>query len=499
MAGPEDLSETGADAGIARDFGDDVRLPAAAHPSRRAGGVIARLSGMFSPFSRRHAAAEDRPQFDLQSPLKSLFALHETGNDGGEFSLGHLLQQAARQIEKGKAALSAQAHDLVDAISARKSGEISLVAHSLRLLIALAWAVFAFRLDRAVLTALAEERMVIVTMLGTMPITDAQILARVFMLLAGAGVVAAFLGSWLVMATGGAGNERLRAKSAAFGAEAADLAKAFDADLNRLRDQMERRPLSSPDAAEDLSRMHLTALEAAVFFHNIQFLTTQDSEEARLKFRGYLNANTAPPRALGLIDIAPALILFFLFGLGYGYHIWAPTPEPTGAPVTSLLKYPMAFLAVLGLALVYLGVGLALDQMRGLITGRAAGQARAEALDAVRSGFVAGNAPQIDSIIRRIEDALAVFKARLSGARAPGVTQGAAAVSRPADDDGDLPWRKAPEGPRFATQTFLSAPGSFVAEDKNTGATKFFSRTRRADTEPKQSFSSAKKPPWLND
>ena len=498
MAGPEDMSETGADAGIVRDFGDDVRLPAAAHPPRRARGVFARLSGMFSPFSRRRGG-DERPEFDLESPLKSLFAQHGGVDQGGDFALGQLLQQAARKIEDGKAALSAQARDLVDAISARRGGEISLIAHSLRLLIALAWAVFAFRLDRAVLTAMAEGQPLIVTLLGTMPITDAQILARVFMLLAGAGVAAAFLGSWLVMATGGASNAKLRVKSAAFGAEAADLAKAFDADLNRLRDQMERRPLSSPDAAEDLSRMHLTALEAAVFFHNIQFLTTQDSEEARLKFRGYLNANTAPPRALGLIDIAPALILFFLFGLGYGYHLWAPTPEPTGATVTSLLKYPLAFLAVLGLALVYLGVGLGLDQMLGLITARAADEARAEALDAVRSGFVAGNAPQIDSIIRRIEDALAVFKARLSGARTPGATQGAAAIGRSADDGGELPWRKAPEGPRFATQTFLAAPESFVAEDKNTGATKFFSRTRRADAEPKQSFTSAKKPPWLND
>ncbi|MCA8888478.1 MAG: hypothetical protein KDA46_06610, partial [Parvularculaceae bacterium] len=257
MAGPEDMSETGADAGIVRDFGDDVRLPAAAHPPRRARGVFARLSGMFSPFSRRRGG-DERPEFDLESPLKSLFAQHGGVDQGGDFALGQLLQQAARKIEDGKAALSAQARDLVDAISARRGGEISLIAHSLRLLIALAWAVFAFRLDRAVLTAMAEGQPLIVTLLGTMPITDAQILARVFMLLAGAGVAAAFLGSWLVMATGGASNAKLRVKSAAFGAEAADLAKAFDADLNRLRDQMERRPLSSPDAAEDLSRMHLT-------------------------------------------------------------------------------------------------------------------------------------------------------------------------------------------------------------------------------------------------
>jgi hypothetical protein len=260
---------------------------------------------------------------------------------------------------------------------------------------------------------------------------------------------------------------------------------------------MDRRLAKAADAVEELSRMHMTALESAAFFTDVQFLTDPDRSEAARKFRGYL-ASAAGGGGGGAPSFGAALALLsagFLGGIIVANIGAAPATGASAAAAGSLFKYPLALFAVAGLGFVYAIAGLALEALGGSITSSAAAQARDEALDSLRAAFVAGNAPRIDAIIRRIEDAMDVYKARLGQAGAGSASAHHAAS--PAEDE--LAWRRAPEGPRFVAQSFLAAPESFRADPVAAPQRRFFSSKRSDDAAPKQSFSGDETPPWLKE
>ncbi|MDZ7626967.1 MAG: hypothetical protein U5J99_01015 [Parvularculaceae bacterium] len=94
-------------------------------------------------------------------------------------------------------------------------------------------------------------------------------------------------------------------------------------------------------------------------------------------------------------------------------------------------------------------------------------------------------------MIERFADAMVSLEKR---AEAWSKTGARFAEGAPAED---LPWRKAPDGPRFVAQTFASAPPKFVAEPAPPMRRGFFSKAARPDALPKQSFEGAETPPWL--
>ena len=270
--------------------------------------------------------------------------INETPADGDGFSLAFSLRQSADKIRASQSALRAEGARLAASIDERRRGEHQLVVNTIRLLIALVWGFLAFRLDRE---ALAAQIFGTPIFGGAMPVADAQILARVFMTLAIAGVAAAMIGGWLTMATGGASNNALRDAAARLGTEAAEIAKEFDKALDQYRARMDRRLARAADAVEELSRMHMTALESAAFFSDVQFLTDPDRSEAARKFRGYL-ANAANGGGGGALSFGAMLALLavgFLLGLIVANIGAAPATGASAAAAGSLLKYPLALLA----------------------------------------------------------------------------------------------------------------------------------------------------------
>jgi hypothetical protein len=485
-----------------RSFGDDVRTPErAAAPKRSFADKILMRVSRFAPAGLAPAPTPapvlDRPQFDLSAPLSSLFSSRESEIGSEGFSLSFLLRESANAIERGKYMLGDRAREVSSAIAGRRDGELMLVTQGFRLLIALLWLFLGMTLDRQALAAAAAGAQSV----SGMPLGDAQIIARIFLVIGGIGAIAAFLGGFLVNLTGKASNLGVRRAAANLGAEAADLAKRFDAALDSLRVQMDRRG-DRADAVEDLSRMHVTALEAASFFQGVQFLTDPDRGNAAAKFRAYLRDHASFGGSGGASPVI-ALLLGVVVGLALGYGAWAPPAAPVpDAPivVSPLFAYPSVTIAALGGAVLFVAAGGLLGAFAGPVTASAGESARDEALDAVRGAFVAGNAPRIEDVIRRIEDALAVYKARLGGG-GTSAHHGAGGADKAALDDTPS-WRRPPEGPRFVAPSFDAAPKAFLADAPKTtkgSAGGFLVRKPRSEAAPKQGFGGPETPPWLKD
>lgn len=435
--------------GAAKAGLDDGLKPIA--PRLKAG--FASLAGRFSKTrarvlyspagsSAREGAAPDpaRILFPEASFAAAEFAAHPPG------SLGDSLQASAKHIADSQIKLAERARMLSRALNDRLDGEVTLIAQGLRIMIATVWAFFAFILAWTYLTRDPSWT----AFVGPIAPGDAALLSQAFAIIAGAGMAVAFLRAFIVFSLGKGNNNLLRARSSELGDEAAEIALEFDRELDRWRRAMDGRQHNPADAVQDLSRAHLTALEAAVFFRSIQFLTDAERGEAALKFRGYLK------RHQGGGGNGGAAIPFFFFGFFFGaVYVSTLYPAPPAVlgnvPIPTIANYPWALLLILGGALVYALSGLLVDSFRGVFTGPAERQARDEALDAVRSGFIAKNAPRIESVIQRIVDALDVYKARVAGARKTTDSTHHSAEEIPE-------WRRGPEPPRFVETPFAAAP-----------------------------------------
>ncbi|MEE2690879.1 MAG: hypothetical protein VX640_04975 [Pseudomonadota bacterium] len=458
LIGPEEPK--GARAALARTF---------AAASARARTIFAGLRRP-APVRPAEPPAPDHPSFAAAEPAGArsgapdpakLFFPSERGfaGDGSarpDTSLGFELSRSANDIVGRQVSLSEKAGALSSAIAERLDGETSLITQGFRIIIAMMWAFFAITLLWISRGGAAPWA----AWMGAVAPGDAAILARAFTIIAAAGLAVPFVVGLVVWALGKSDNNALRAKSAELGREAGALALDFDAELDRLRRDMDARKENPAAAVIELSRAHLTALEAAVFFRRLQFLTEPDRYEASLKFRGFLRGTAAPA---GKFE---AFLLGLLTGV-FAYGMIAPTPIqiPIDLPAGFLESYPWAVTSILVGAFFFAIVGLVVSLMRGVLTAPAERQARSEALDAVRSGFVGMNAPSIESLIRRIEDALDVYQARLSGFRPSGAHAADAAAETPA-------WRKPPEGPRFVDTGFAAAPKAFLAGPAPAGGRK---------------------------
>ena len=204
-------------------------------------------------------------------PAKILFPA-VGGGERADTSLGFELTRSANDIVARQVSLSEKAAALSRAIDERLDGETTLITQGLRVLIALFWAFLAVSL---IWVSRGGEALW-ASWLNMVPADDARLLARAFGVIAMAGLAAPFVIAGVVWLLGKGDNNRLRARSADLGREAGELARDFDAELDRLRQAMDGRKENPAAAVIDLSRAHLTALEAAVFFRRLHFLTGAD-------------------------------------------------------------------------------------------------------------------------------------------------------------------------------------------------------------------------------
>lgn len=423
--------------------------------------ALKRLTPSSKPQNPAANSAEgepDRPFFS--DPTTALFPSGAAAEDESEHTLplAMQLEQSAQAMARRKDELREPAQRLLARIEERRDGEVTLMTQAVRVLIGLVWLGVAAWLYLEFLNARADGISVIA---GSIPLEDARMLIRAFLIVAGAGLGVAFLVAALTRALGNADNERIKRAGEALGAAMADAAKEFDETLSTLRGSMDKRGRPA-DAVDDLSRAHLTALEAHDFFREINFLTGEEDEHARRMFKGFLTRSGVAGGGASLMDFILVFALGALGGAILMHVAIAPEPEPVTEvkSVMAVVSYPWAIkLIVLG-GLLYALAGGALSVIARPMTEGLAEKARADALTALRSGFAARSALHPADITRRIKDAVDVFRARVGGS-AGGGTRTASANHSGADfaDEAEIPeWRRRDSGVKFVETDFAGAP-----------------------------------------
>jgi hypothetical protein len=244
----------------------------------------------------------------------------------------------------------------------------------------------------------------------------------------------------------------VRRKAERFGSIAAVMAQRFDRDLDDARSRMDshRRP---EDAITDLSRAHVTALEAQVFFNDLGFLT--EDMDALQRFRGYVHRHAYAGGSGGGIDVK-AFAAGMIVGASIMIAVLKPADMPFKVPPLADIGNQAAELWIAIGAFAYFVTPALVEVFRGPVSKPFIDQTWKSALEAARSGFVGNHPPRVEHVIQRIVDALEVYKARI---RSTGDSAHHAAQETPS-------WRKAPEGPRFVAASFSAAPKPFLAGEK---------------------------------
>ncbi len=412
----------------------------AARLSDRAGLLAAR-------FSRKPAAptTTTTPQFVSPDPTIGLFGAADAGEESaGRLPLRTLLEKSVYEMDERTAALKERADYLVSRLADRAEGEVTLITQGLRFLIGSLWVGVAFWLYFSI-AGLAPDNMSALS--SGMPAEDAMTLVRVFFPLGVVGLGVAMLVVTILNITGNAGNERVRREAEDLGGFIAETALDFDRDLTRLRQAMDDRR-NHTDAIDDLSRSHVTALKAWTFFQDVSFITSPDGAEADRAFRSFLRRPQSQPAG-------PIFVLGFLVGALAAVVLFVPKPEIILPAPPEIAKYPWAANLVMFGALFYAMAGLFVSAFGSLVSGGAVARARTEALDVLRGVFTAREAPRPADIVRRISDAIDVFRARVGG-RGAGANQPAAGLT---DADAEIPeWRRRDSSVKFVDKGFQAAP-----------------------------------------
>ena len=443
---------------------------------------MARLKALFSKDKTTNNA--DAPLPDQSAAMVPEFV---GGPRGGGSTLSDQIWTKADEISNRQIKLHRQASGVSRAISDRRDGSVTMIAWGVRFIIAILFSAIALQLVLASLSATTASQIIGI---GLIQAEDVKPLAYLFAFAASVGLFFVFLGAGVVWVVGKADNKKVRGEASDFGAAAADLAAQFDQELKDHRGAMDSRQ-PKVEAISDLSRAHLVALEAAVYFRTIGFLTS--NHDARDSFSSFLRLGSSGG---GRTDNGLSMLIVGFLGGAFLMMMWIGPPEADfQLPEFTEIKYPLVDAWIILGAFAYLIAGLVSDVFGALLSGPLEKSARDEALEAARSGFVAGQAPRVDDVIQRIEDALEVYKARVG---ADGSGQGAITATAPggrklaSTQTDDVPsWRRPKEGPRFVDPSFDAAPKSWRTD----AYAQFLAKKSSPSPDAKRSLLRLKKPP----
>lgn len=430
------------------------------------GGIGLRVDAAWSAILGRQTTKPARAPAERPvptDPTNVLFPGDKSSSDGARYDGSHglglstLLEESARAMVRRTDELREQKRALMGRMADRAEAEITLSVQALRVVIGLfwfgvsAWLYYnAMRGDAGALPA-------------GMPAADAFVLSRTFLTIAAAGLGVAFGVAALVHVFGNGDNRRIRNEAEQLGHAIANTSREFDNALTGFRAAMDRRG-DPADAVVDLSRAHLTALEASAYFRQIGFLTGGGGDAQRL-FKGFLSGvkRNPPPMPVFL----SGAIIGGSFAAAYVFVKYVPKPEPVDPIVLpAIAQYPWALALILFGGALYFIIGLLVSLVGGSIAAGAAAKAREEALDALRGGFTAKEAPRPADVVRRIEDAVDVFRARVGGRRESAsqhdhnlANQPGAGSANYSPEDSDFPqWRRRDSSLTFVDTGFTTAP-----------------------------------------
>jgi len=403
-------------------------------------GAIKRLTGAQS----KKAAQTRKPAPpEIFDPTVGRFGSSEDGEEAREnLPLGAQLEQSARAMSRRAQALKDGADALAARIRQSAEAEVSLAAQAIRVIIGVAWLGIAFWVfsGRA----------------GASP-GDAQILTRAFFIVATLALGVAFGIGALISATGKPSAALVRREGDALGRAMAKTAREFDEALQGFREAMERRGAAS-EAVVDLSRAHMTALEASAYYRDIAFAADADEANANWLFGQFLEQ---PRQRAAALPVFVSGLLLGGFAAAAGVYLEFGPQAGARLPASPLAvaAYPLALYALLLGGVLYAGAGFVAALFAGAIMPRAAAKARRQALSALRAAFAEQEAPRPEDIATRIEDALALYRSRLGG-RGGGANQRAHRESEEnaGDDENTAPWRRRDSTVKFVETGFSAAP-----------------------------------------
>lgn len=416
-----------------------------------------------TPIARSHAGDNHHnTHFEAFDPTTALFPgePHRDDETAHKLPLSSLMEDSARAMMARKSDLNRHAKPLAALISARRSAEVTLITQAVRVLIGIGWLGVAGWLFYNVLTARADG---IGVAAGNIPVDDALELVKTFMIVSAAGLGVALGLAALTRLLGNADNKKIKTAGKELGAEIADASSQFNTTLQGLRDDMDKRG-AAIDAVDEISRAHVTVLEAWDFYREIEFVTDDNDDIAQARFRNFLASSQTPGGSSALDFLSGALVGAFLV-----FVLAVPKPEPIAlvAPLTDI-QYPWAIQLILMGGFLYAGAGALVSLFAGPLTQRVTAEARHDALTALRSEFASRNALRKEDIIARLKDAVDVFRARAGGRSAGGSAggrlndQGANQPGANFTTESDIPeWRQRDSSVKFVETGFTGAPGEW--------------------------------------
>ncbi len=321
-----------------------------------------------------------------------------------------------------------------------------------------------------------------------------------------------FIGLLGVVAAGLAADSAASAARKRFAQAAADLESLVAQATGRFRDRLiEQRAAMQLNNAADLpgaisaaARARMTTVAGLRFYEQSPVIGAAH-EGFRCHVLGAAIAGEASHR-LGAGTRVIGRFSALIFGIAIGIAAlffslvqpisFAPLPDFIGALIAAETARPGIVTFALAMAAAIFAPHILGPMAAQVIAADSpTGALRRYRLDVAANGLkdraLAAAAERPREMIERFADALRALEGRAEAWSKSGARFG---EESPVED---LPWRKAPEGPRFVAQNFPSAPPSFVAGAPTTIRRGFFSKAARPDASPKQGFGDAETPPWL--
>ena len=374
-----------------------------------------------------------------------------------EDDLSARLSRSAADIARARAALHENARDIQLAAESAAQGKNRLAIFGARFLIAAAWLMIAFWLNRSGLQAIAADSAL--TSFG-MPAAHAVALGQTFLLVGGVAAFVSLAMIGLIMVTGNGSTARLRARAAAFGDSLADTANGFNDSLQHFQKKIGDGRRSAAQIVPAVSQAHLTALEARLFFDDVAFLTSASDDRAQGYFRDFLRRfGPATNNRYSNIQLIAFLILGFGAGAAFGYLEFSTLAQNSSFTIAAgMSQYQGVMAALLGGAALFVSAGPLFAALSGLFDETAANNARGEALDALSTAYLARKAPLASDVVAQVDNVVHILQTRLAaGSSAADFATGN--TGRATDQTSDEPaWRKRDSSTKFVETAFSSAP-----------------------------------------
>lgn len=429
--------------------------------------IMSRLSGKTTLPTASGGDDDPALQFAFSDPTQISYP---NGGNPSEATnpkfLSELLHGSAGRILDHESNLKRAAKKLAAAIVTLASREVTKAIQSVRFIIVGVWlltAIWLFFSGTGLLTGNASA------LSAGMPAEHAAILARTFFNIGLLGLIAPgaiWIFGFIAEATNNGPKNKVDLEARKLGVFIANIANGFDEDLDEKRKQMDIHIHNNPeDAIGDLCGAHLTALEASAFFKRIPFLFGSDDQEAREYFENLLD-----PGDSSTSSWFEGFVLGTLLGIIIAVMALGPKPEiPVVSALPDIAQYPMAANLLLFGGLIYAFAGIVLSLAGDKMRAFAALSAREHALQALQNAFANQKAPRQMDIVRRVEDARDVFRARVRGLRpdsahADHQGPGGAHFGEDKADSETPSWRKRDSSAQFVESGFQSAPQTWRAD-----------------------------------